>query len=69
MYVSLALKGKFRTKKNFLALVLVVQNISFPETYNAYTFLSLDSWCDRFTYNLPVTRLNPTLSVSTDQMG
>ena len=27
-------------------LIKVVQNIFFPETYNASTFLSLDSWCE-----------------------
>ena len=42
-------KGQCRNSKFFLPLVLVikvVQNIFFPETYNASTFLSLDSRCD-----------------------
>ena len=42
-------KGQCRNSKIFLPLILVikvVQNTFFPETYNASTFLSLDSRCD-----------------------
>ena len=41
-------KGQCSDSKNFLPLVLVikvVQNLFFPATYNASTFLSLDSRC------------------------
>ena len=49
VHVSSPSKGQCRNSKIFLPLVLVikvVQNIFFPETYNASTFLSLDSRCE-----------------------
>ena len=60
-------KGQCRNLKIFLPLVWVikvVQNIFFPETSNASTFLSLESRCDQWSnlvFQLNVQNYHPIL--------